>query len=118
MRSKGRRRRWGAVAVAVALVAPPSRCGAAEQAIEASGVPYTFFRPTYFIDNLPRHRQGGAVVLLGEALWIDRASLRAHPRVLTVPLPAMRAVDRLFPAGTAERATGHHGVAGPSGRAR
>jgi uncharacterized protein YbjT (DUF2867 family) len=27
----------------------------AEQAIRASGVPYTFFRPTYFIDNLPRH---------------------------------------------------------------
>lgn len=115
---------------------------AAEQAIQASGVPYTFFRPTYFIDNLPRHRQGGAVVLLGrqrrllhpvtaddyagmvaqalvlpeaanrdffihgpepmllgEAMRMYAASLAAHPRVVTVPLPAMRLVDRLFLRG-------------------
>ena len=37
----------------------------AEQAIRASGVPYTFFRPTYFIDNLPRHLQGRVAVVLG-----------------------------------------------------
>ena len=37
----------------------------AEQAIRASGVPYTFFRPTYFIDNLPRHLQGTLAVVLG-----------------------------------------------------
>lgn len=38
---------------------------AAEQAIEASGVPYTFFRPTYFTNTLPRHVQGPVVVALG-----------------------------------------------------
>ena len=38
---------------------------AAERAIEHSGVPYTFFRPTYFTDNLPRHVQGRVAVLFG-----------------------------------------------------
>jgi uncharacterized protein YbjT (DUF2867 family) len=38
---------------------------AAEQAIEGSGVPYTFFRPTYFTNTLPRHVQGRFVVMLG-----------------------------------------------------
>src|SRR5260370_36664743 len=37
---------------------------AAEQAIQDSGVPYTFFRPTYFINTLPRHVQGRVVVML------------------------------------------------------
>jgi uncharacterized protein YbjT (DUF2867 family) len=38
---------------------------AAEQAITRSGVPYVFFRPTYFVDNLPRHIQGPRAVVLG-----------------------------------------------------
>lgn len=38
---------------------------AAEEAIEASGVPYTFFRPTYFTDTLPRHVQGPVLIALG-----------------------------------------------------
>src|SRR5258708_14295618 len=38
---------------------------AAEQAIEGSGVPFTFFRPTHFTDTLPRHVQGPAIVALG-----------------------------------------------------
>lgn len=38
---------------------------AAEQAIQDSGVPYTFFRPTYFTNTLPRHVQGPALVALG-----------------------------------------------------
>ncbi len=38
---------------------------AAEQAIHDSGVPYTFFRPTYFTNTLPRHVQGPAIVALG-----------------------------------------------------
>ena len=38
---------------------------AAEQAIQGSGVPYTFFRPTYFTNTLPRHVQGRFVVTLG-----------------------------------------------------
>jgi uncharacterized protein YbjT (DUF2867 family) len=38
---------------------------AAEQAIEDCGVPWTFFRPTYFTNTLPRHVQGKTVVMLG-----------------------------------------------------
>lgn len=38
---------------------------AAEHAIEGSGVPYTFFRPTYFTNTLPRHVQGPLLVALG-----------------------------------------------------
>jgi uncharacterized protein YbjT (DUF2867 family) len=38
---------------------------AAEQAIQESGVPYTFFRPTYFTNTLPRHVQGPVLVALG-----------------------------------------------------
>jgi uncharacterized protein YbjT (DUF2867 family) len=38
---------------------------AAERAIESSGVPFTFFRPTYVTDTLPRHVQGRLAVLFG-----------------------------------------------------
>ncbi len=38
---------------------------AAEQAIQKSSVPYTFFRPTYFTNTLPRHVQGQLLVALG-----------------------------------------------------
>jgi len=38
---------------------------AAEDAIRASGVPFTLFRPTYFTDTLPRHVQGRVAVLFG-----------------------------------------------------
>ena len=37
----------------------------AEQAIRQSGVPYTIFKPTYFMDTLPRHIQGRLAVVLG-----------------------------------------------------
>lgn len=110
---------------------------AAEQAIEDSGVPYTFLRPTYFIDNLPRHVQGRVAVLLGrqrrllhplaaedfagmvaraltsedaagrdfylqgpepitlkEALRLYVTLVAPGTRLVTVPLPVMRAVDR------------------------
>jgi uncharacterized protein YbjT (DUF2867 family) len=42
---------------------------AAEHAIQASGVPYTFFRPTYFTNTLPRHVQGPLLVALGRQRW-------------------------------------------------
>ncbi len=38
---------------------------AAEQAIQDSGIPYTFWRPTYFTNTLPRHVQGPLIVALG-----------------------------------------------------
>jgi uncharacterized protein YbjT (DUF2867 family) len=37
----------------------------AEQAIRQSGVPYTIFKPTYFMETLPRHIQGNLAVVLG-----------------------------------------------------
>ena len=111
----------------------------AEAAIRDSGVPYTIFRPTYFMDTLPRHVQGRLAVVLGRqphrlhmVAAIDfgemvSASLRtsdaanrvlrvrgpepisipealgtycsiAAPgtRVVSVPLPIMATVDRVF----------------------
>jgi uncharacterized protein YbjT (DUF2867 family) len=38
---------------------------AAEDALRTSGVPYLIFRPTYFMDNLPRHVQGRLAVTIG-----------------------------------------------------
>jgi uncharacterized protein YbjT (DUF2867 family) len=37
----------------------------AEQAIAASGVPYTIFRPTYFMDTLPQQVRGSRAIVLG-----------------------------------------------------
>ena len=37
----------------------------AEQAIAASGVPFTIFKPTYFMETLPRHVQGRRAVSIG-----------------------------------------------------
>jgi NADH dehydrogenase len=115
---------------------------AAEQAIQDSGVPYTFFRPTYFTNTLPRHVQGRVVVMLGrqrqvlhpvcaedfaaqvarafatpaaasrdfyihgpqpltlrQALGIYRQIVVPDRRLITVPLPVMSAIDRLFMGG-------------------
>jgi uncharacterized protein YbjT (DUF2867 family) len=38
----------------------------AEQAIHQSGVPYTIFKPTYFMETLPRHVQGNLAIVLGK----------------------------------------------------
>ena len=37
----------------------------AERAIQQSGVPYTIFKPTYFMETLPRHVQGKLAIVLG-----------------------------------------------------
>jgi uncharacterized protein YbjT (DUF2867 family) len=37
----------------------------AERAILKSGVPYTIFKPTYFMDTLPRQIQGSRAIVLG-----------------------------------------------------
>jgi uncharacterized protein YbjT (DUF2867 family) len=115
---------------------------AAEQAIQESGVPYTFFRPTYFTNTLPRHVQGPVLVALGRqrrplhpvcaedfAVQVARAfatpaaanrdfsihgpeQLTLHQalhtyqrivapdkRLVTIPLPAMTTIDRVFMGG-------------------
>lgn len=112
---------------------------AAERAIESSGVPSTFFRPTYVTDTLPRHVRGPFAVLFGrqrsllhpiaaedlagmvarslaladvenrdlhlqgpqpmtlaEALGLYAALVEPEVRVLSVPIPVMSVVDRLF----------------------
>jgi uncharacterized protein YbjT (DUF2867 family) len=43
---------------------------AAENALRASGVPFTIFRPTYFMDNFPRHVRGTTATVMGK---------QAHP---------------------------------------
>jgi NADH dehydrogenase len=115
---------------------------AAEQAIQDSGVPYTFFRPTYFTNTLPRHVQGPAIVVLGrqrrtlhpvcaedfaaqvalafatpgaanrdfyihgpeeltlrQALGIYRRIVVPDKRLVTIPLPVMASIDRMFMGG-------------------
>jgi uncharacterized protein YbjT (DUF2867 family) len=53
------------------LASPDSRSASlrakssAEDAIAASGVPYTIFRPTYFMETLPRHIRGRRATVLG-----------------------------------------------------
>lgn len=37
----------------------------AERAIRRSGVPYTIFKPTYFMETLPRHVRGRLAVVMG-----------------------------------------------------
>jgi uncharacterized protein YbjT (DUF2867 family) len=115
---------------------------AAELAIQDSGVPYTFFRPTYFTNTLPRHVQGPVLVALGrqrrplhpvcaedfavqvarafatpaaanrefyvhgpeeltlrQALGIYRRIVARDKRLVTIPLPLMVAIDRVFMGG-------------------
>jgi uncharacterized protein YbjT (DUF2867 family) len=118
----------------------------AERAIEASGVPFTIFKPTYFMETLPLHVQGPFGMVLGrqthplrmvaagdyaamvsrslktpesagrrlyvfgpEALTISEALhlycriAEGGKRVLTVPLPVMKAINRLFMGGGMSR---------------
>jgi uncharacterized protein YbjT (DUF2867 family) len=115
---------------------------AAEHAIEACGVPYTFFRPTYFTNTMPRHVQGPVLVALGRqrrplhpvcaedfaiqvvrafaaraaanrdfyvhgpveltlhhALTIYQRVVAPDKRLVTIPLPVMSMIDRLFIGG-------------------
>ena len=115
---------------------------AAEQAIVDSGVPYTFFRPTYFTNTLPRHVRGPMILALGrqrrtlhpvcaedfagqvarafatpaaagrdfyihgpeeltlhQALGIYRRIVVPEKRLVTIPLPVMAAIDRVFMGG-------------------
>lgn len=115
---------------------------AAEDAIVESGVPYTFFRPTYFTNTLPRHAQGPMIVELGrqrqtlhpvcaedfaaqvarafatpaaanrdfyvrgpekltlhQALDTYRRLVAPNKRLITIPIPVMASIDRVFMGG-------------------
>jgi uncharacterized protein YbjT (DUF2867 family) len=59
----------------------------AEQAIRQSGVPYTVFKPTYFMETLPRHIQGNLAIVLGR---------QPHPLHMVAAGDFARMVSRSF----------------------
>ncbi len=61
--------------------------GRVEQAIQDSGVSFTIFRPTYFMDNLPKHLQGKRAMVLGK---------QPHPLHLVAASDFGRMVSRAF----------------------
>lgn len=76
----------------------------AEQAIHQSGVPYTVFKPTYFMETLPRHVQGRLAIVLGR---------QPHPLHMVAASDFARMVSRSF--RTPEAANRHFFVHGPEG---
>ena len=74
----------------------------AEQAIMASGVPYTIFRPTYFMETLPRHVRGKRAVVLGK---------QRHPLHMVAAQDFARIVSTAF--RTPEAANSELYVQGP-----
>ena len=58
-----------------------------EQAIRRSGVSHTIFKPTYFMETLPRHVQGNLAVVLGR---------QPHPLHMVVASDFARMVSRSF----------------------
>ena len=74
----------------------------AELAIHQSGIPYTIFKPTYFMETLPRHIQGRLGIVLGR---------QPHPLHLVAASDFARMVSRSF--RTPEAANQHFFVQGP-----
>lgn len=74
----------------------------AEQAIHQSGVPYTIFKPTYFMETLPRHIQGNLAIVLGS---------QPYPLHIVAASDFARMVSRSF--HTPEAANRHFFVHGP-----
>ena len=73
----------------------------AEEAIVRSGVPYTVFRPTYFMETLPKQVKGGRAVVLGR---------RHRPFHLVAADDFAAMVSRAFAtAGAARRCLYVHG---------
>ena len=58
-----------------------------EQALQQSGMSFTIFRPTYFMDNLPKHLQGKRAMVLGK---------QPHPLHLVAASDFGRMVSRAF----------------------
>jgi uncharacterized protein YbjT (DUF2867 family) len=130
----------------------------AEQAIEASGVPFTILKPTYFMETLAEHVQGKVAVVLGRqphrwrmvaaedfarmvssAQGSDMAGSGRHPvfgpepltipealkrycdaieggkRVVTAPLPVMKALNATVMRGELNRELALMAVMGREG---
>src|SRR3712207_487145 len=76
----------------------------AERAIHQSGVPYTIFKPTYFMETLPRHVQGRLAIVLGR---------QPYPMHMVAASDFARMVSRSF--RRPEAANRHFFVHGPEG---
>jgi NADH dehydrogenase len=61
--------------------------GRVEHAIQESGIQFTIFRPTYFMDNLPKHIKGKRAMALGK---------QPHPLHLVAAIDFGRMVLRAF----------------------
>ncbi len=59
----------------------------AEQAVRGSGVPFTIFKPTYFMETLPRHVRGDLAVVMGR---------QPHPLRMVAADDFARMVSRSF----------------------
>jgi uncharacterized protein YbjT (DUF2867 family) len=68
----------------------------AEQAIEQSGVPFTIFKPTYFMDTLPRHIQGRLAVVLGRPRPVRMVAASDFARMVSHALGEPAAANRRF----------------------
>lgn len=78
----------GAEIGSVALVDQSAK-GRVEQALHQSCIPTTIFRPTYFMENLPKHLQGRRAMVLGK---------QPHPLHLVAASDFGRMVSRAFEA--------------------
>lgn len=64
-----------------------------ERALQQSSIPTTIFRPTYFMENLPKHLQGQRAMVLGK---------QPHPLHLVAASDFGRMVSRAFQVPEAE----------------
>jgi NADH dehydrogenase len=83
----------------------------AEQAIISSGVPYTIFRPTYFMETLPRHIQGRLAIVLGRQPHpLHMVAAEDFTRIVSRALWTPEAAGRLFHVQGPEAITLRHAL--------
>ena len=69
----------------------------AERAIQQSGVPYTIFKPTYFMETLPRHVQGRLAIVLGRQPHpLHMVAAGDYARMVSRSLRTPEAANRCF----------------------
>lgn len=69
----------------------------AEEAIRRSGVPHTIFRPTYFMETLPRHVRGRLAVIMGrQPHRLHMVAADDFARMVSRSFDTPEAVNRTF----------------------
>jgi uncharacterized protein YbjT (DUF2867 family) len=69
----------------------------AEQAIHRSGIPYTIFKPTYFMETLTRHVQGKLAIVLGrQPLPLHMVAAHDFARMVSTSFKTPEAANRHF----------------------